>query len=183
MQIDHDKCGSMVNHENLTVETFIVVQENMGILTHSTRRFLVLCTFHPDMLTVRASFSVPGRGGATAVSTDMNSNDRNARERSFRLVSKSALVLKENDPDRDEGIDSVTEIKQNGDQEIRPSKVTENLLEKSFDEHNTHIQFSRLIADERHEDLTIDSSQGINDQLYINIKFTSFDMMIIIKNL
>lgn len=161
MQIDHEKCGSTVNTENLTVETFIVVQENMGILTHSTRRFLVVCTFHPDMLTVRASFSVPGRGGATAVSPDLNSNNgRNARERSFRLVNKSALVLKENDPDRDEGVDSLTEVQQDSNQEIRPSKVTENLLEKTFDEHSTHVQFSRLVADEKHEDIDIEFSQG-----------------------
>lgn len=38
MRIDHDKCGSKVNHDTLTVETFITVQENIGIFTHSTRR-------------------------------------------------------------------------------------------------------------------------------------------------
>lgn len=38
MRIDHEKCGSKVDHETLTVETFITVQENLGIFTHSTRR-------------------------------------------------------------------------------------------------------------------------------------------------
>lgn len=38
MRIDHEKCGSKVNHDTLTVETFITVQENIGIFTHSTRR-------------------------------------------------------------------------------------------------------------------------------------------------
>lgn len=53
MRIDHEKCGSQVSHDDLTVETYITVQENSGILTHSTRRFLVVCTFQPDTLTVR----------------------------------------------------------------------------------------------------------------------------------
>lgn len=38
MRIDHGKCGSIVDHETLTVKTFITVQENLGIFTHSTRR-------------------------------------------------------------------------------------------------------------------------------------------------
>lgn len=38
LRIDHEKCGSKVDHETLTVETFITVQENLGIFTHSTRR-------------------------------------------------------------------------------------------------------------------------------------------------
>lgn len=38
MRIDHEKCGSKVNQDTLTVETFITVQENLGIFTHSTRR-------------------------------------------------------------------------------------------------------------------------------------------------
>lgn len=39
MRIDHDKCGSKVDHDTLTVKTFITVQENLGIFTHSTRRY------------------------------------------------------------------------------------------------------------------------------------------------
>lgn len=38
MRIDHEKCGSKVDQETLTVKTFITVQENLGIFTHSTRR-------------------------------------------------------------------------------------------------------------------------------------------------
>lgn len=38
MRIDHSKCGSMIKPETNTVETFITVQENLGIFTHSTRR-------------------------------------------------------------------------------------------------------------------------------------------------
>lgn len=38
MRIDHKTCGSMVKPETNTVETFITVQENLGIFTHSTRR-------------------------------------------------------------------------------------------------------------------------------------------------
>lgn len=40
MRIDHEKCGSKVDQETLTVKTFITVQENLGIFTHSTRRYV-----------------------------------------------------------------------------------------------------------------------------------------------
>ena len=52
LRIDHKACGTHVNET--TVATFVLVQENLPILTHSTRRFLVLCTFQPETLTVRA---------------------------------------------------------------------------------------------------------------------------------
>lgn len=99
MKIEHDKCGSNVNHEALSVETFITVQENLGILTHSTRRFMVVCTFQPDTLTVRAKLALPGRGSSSRMSSEWwaadSTNGRSARERQFRMVNKTALVLKD----------------------------------------------------------------------------------------
>lgn len=97
MKLEHEKCGSHVDHDSLTVETFITVQENLGILTHSTRRFMVVCTFQPNTLTVRARLVLPGRGGAQqAASQDWwPDNGRSARERQFKMVNKTALVLKE----------------------------------------------------------------------------------------
>lgn len=103
LRIDHERCGSRVDHEQLTVRTFITVQENLGIFTHSTRRFVVVCSYQPDTLTVRASFSVPGKAavqphwddedGSTGGSSA--SNERSGRQRKFRMVGKDALVLKE----------------------------------------------------------------------------------------
>ncbi|XP_055370879.1 uncharacterized protein LOC129605258 [Condylostylus longicornis] len=99
MRIDHEKCGSLVKPETNTVETFITVQENLGIFTHSTRRFVVVCTFQSGTQTVRASFTVPGKGGAIS---SIEENDpfepdtRSARNRKFRYVDKSHLILKEN---------------------------------------------------------------------------------------
>nr|XP_018900439.1 PREDICTED: uncharacterized protein LOC109032652 isoform X1 [Bemisia tabaci] len=61
LRIDHKLCGSKVNRT--TVQTFILVQENLPILTHSTRRFLVLCTFQPETLTVRAGINLPHHHG------------------------------------------------------------------------------------------------------------------------
>jgi len=52
LRIEHKICGSTVNRT--AVSTFILVQETLPILTHSTRRFVVLCTFQPETLTVRA---------------------------------------------------------------------------------------------------------------------------------
>lgn len=99
MRIDHRRCGSQVDHEQLTVRTFITVQENLGIFTHSTRRFLVVCSYQPDTLTVRASFSVPGKASAIAADAlsdgDAAASDRSGRQRKFRMVGKDALVLKE----------------------------------------------------------------------------------------
>ncbi|XP_041970044.1 uncharacterized protein LOC121726657 [Aricia agestis] len=57
LRIDHEKCGSDVN--DTTVATYVIVQENLPILTHSTRRFLVLCTYKPETLTVRAGINLP----------------------------------------------------------------------------------------------------------------------------
>jgi len=57
--IDHKKCGSTMNRTS--VWTYVVVQENLPILTHSTRRFLVLCHFKmPEVFTVKAGFNLPG---------------------------------------------------------------------------------------------------------------------------
>ncbi|PSN51857.1 hypothetical protein C0J52_04739 [Blattella germanica] len=57
LRIDHKMCGTHVNET--TVATFVLVQENLPILTHSTRRFLVLCSFQPETLTVRAGINLP----------------------------------------------------------------------------------------------------------------------------
>lgn len=54
LRIEHKTCGSAVNRTS--VSTFILVQETLPILTHSTRRFVVLCTFQPETLTVRAGY-------------------------------------------------------------------------------------------------------------------------------
>ncbi|XP_071515012.1 uncharacterized protein [Panulirus ornatus] len=57
LMIDHNLCGSEIH--NNTVLTFILVQENLPILTHSTRRFLVMCSYIPETFTVRAGVSLP----------------------------------------------------------------------------------------------------------------------------
>lgn len=57
LNIDHDVCGSEI--KNTSVLTFIIVQENLPILTHSTRRFLVMCSYVPETFTVRAGVNLP----------------------------------------------------------------------------------------------------------------------------
>lgn len=51
-----------------------------------------MCSYQPDTLTVRASFSVPSKSGLQ--STKDNATDRESRRRSFRMVGKEALLLK-----------------------------------------------------------------------------------------
>lgn len=81
LHIDHKLCGSYVNET--TVATYVIVQENLPILTHSTRRFLVLCSYQPETLTVRAGLSLPsshshhhgkGHGYSESVNPDQDFN-------------------------------------------------------------------------------------------------------------
>ncbi|XP_020806478.1 uncharacterized protein LOC110182719 [Drosophila serrata] len=101
MRIDHKECGSLVKPETNTVETFITVQENLGIFTHSTRRFVVVCSYQSGMQTVRASFTVPGKSGVAAAYEpndpfEPDEDQRLGRElRQMRYVNKTELVLKE----------------------------------------------------------------------------------------
>ncbi|XP_053613602.1 uncharacterized protein LOC128677039 [Plodia interpunctella] len=87
LRILHEDCGSDVN--DTTVATYVIVQENLPILTHSTRRFLVLCTYKPETLTVRAGINLPkanpgdvlhhmrGAGGAGSAEPDDRELDYN----------------------------------------------------------------------------------------------------------
>lgn len=88
LHIDHKVCGSQVNET--TVATYVIVQENLPILTHSTRRFLVLCSYQPETLTVRAGLSLPnarghGHGQAAAVPTVNDPQNSNYVRRSRQL--------------------------------------------------------------------------------------------------
>lgn len=58
LDIDHKLCGSrLVNGSKM--ETNIIVHENRDIITHNTRRYLVVCSFLPDTYTITASVNLP----------------------------------------------------------------------------------------------------------------------------
>ncbi|KAF2367966.1 hypothetical protein FHG87_001282 [Trinorchestia longiramus] len=57
LDINHALCGSTLLGES--VRTYILVQENLPILTHSTRRFMVVCHYVPESFTVSAGVSLP----------------------------------------------------------------------------------------------------------------------------
>lgn len=59
LDIDHTLCGSDILADS--VRTYVLVQENLPILTHSTRRFLVVCRYLPEAFTVSAGVSLPGQ--------------------------------------------------------------------------------------------------------------------------
>lgn len=59
------------------------------------KRFVVMCSYQPDTLTVRASFSVPSKSGSPSPMPMDNPTDRESRRRSFRMVGKDALLLKQ----------------------------------------------------------------------------------------
>jgi hypothetical protein len=138
LRIDHEKCGSQVSHDDLTVETYITVQENSGILTHSTRRFLVVCTFQPDTLTVRARLALPNKGESSVMDQEMwPERERGARERQFKMVDKSALILKE----------STEHSMENAIGDI------ENLTEKILSQEKSQITTNTIAGKRRNEPL------------------------------
>ncbi|XP_044752086.1 uncharacterized protein LOC123311990 isoform X2 [Coccinella septempunctata] len=100
LRINHDECGSKVNET--TVATFVIVQENLPILTHSTRRFLVICSYQPETLTVRAGLSLPtnnkGQAQLSAVNVDDENDHVGRRGRNFRVgraYSEPQALVKE----------------------------------------------------------------------------------------
>ncbi|XP_055545909.1 uncharacterized protein LOC129730536 [Wyeomyia smithii] len=135
LRIEHEKCGSRVSPADLTVETYITVQENLGILTHSTRRFVVVCTFQPDTLTVRARLALPGKGkggAAPAPASDWwPATGRNGRVRQFNMVDKTGLVLKTSDEEEVEDI-LPAQVKEVQEKDlIKQSVIVANATEKT----------------------------------------------------
>ncbi|XP_046385867.1 uncharacterized protein LOC124155800 [Ischnura elegans] len=64
LRIEHNSgegCGggSISAINETAVSAFVMVQESRSILTHSARRFLVLCSYQPGTLTVRAGIQLP----------------------------------------------------------------------------------------------------------------------------
>lgn len=164
MRIDHERCGSQVSHDDLTVETYITVQENSGILTHSTRRFLVVCTFQPDTLTVRARLALPGKGDVVPEDDAWPERERNSRNRQFKMVDKSALILKESSEHSVENaigdIENLTE-KILTKEVPQPSSSSSTVKEKkSFSYKNA--RFSRYATEkERTASIQIDAITGV----------------------
>lgn len=102
LRINHTECGSQVN--DTTVATFVLVQENLPILTHSTRRFLVLCSYQPETLTVRAGINLPnganhhqGGRGQAHIQAHYEDGDNNLgrRSRTGRVMQKPEALVKE----------------------------------------------------------------------------------------
>lgn len=165
MRIDHEKCGSLVSHDDLTVETYITVQENSGLLTHSTRRFLVVCTFQPDTLTVRARLALPSKGGASQVDDDSwSERDRGARGWQFKMVDKSSLILKESE---EQSVENAVGDIENLTEKIlarEKSEIASNTISrKRHVEPLKNARYSRFSSDfERStEFLRVDSIIGI----------------------
>ena len=165
MRINHEKCGSQVSHDDLTVETYITVQENSGILTHSTRRFLVVCTFQPNTLTVRARLALPSKGGASVVDeNNWHERERGARERQFKMVDKSALVLKESGEQSMEN--SIGDIENLTEKILAQEKfrISENVIEnKKINEPLKNARYLRHSSEygKSSDFLPIDSIIGI----------------------
>lgn len=107
---------------------------------YELNRFVVVCSFQSGMQTVRASFSVPGRGGVASVEEndpfqpDSDEYRMGRGQRFMKFVDKSGLVLKEDNEvmenmNKSKEIEAlVKEIKDNkehkNENEIMPLKTS-----------------------------------------------------------
>lgn len=92
LRINHTECGSQVNET--TVATFVLVQENLPILTHSTRRFLVLCSYQPETLTVRAGINLPTNKNSNTGHASISYDDEAIGSRRARNMRNNRLIQK-----------------------------------------------------------------------------------------
>ncbi|KAG5675590.1 hypothetical protein PVAND_005483 [Polypedilum vanderplanki] len=176
MRIDHEKCGSRVSNDDLTVETYITVQENTGILTHSTRKFLVVCTFQPDTLTVRAKLALPSKNGEVIPDDEEQQmwspdRERSSRNRQFKMVDKSALILKESNEHSIENaigdIENLTE-KILAKEKISQVHIANELNEKKNSESFKNPRFSRYATEhEKNNNSLTGITLGIGSVLII----------------
>lgn len=99
-----------------------------------------MCSYQPDTLTVRASFSVPSKSGVLSVNENLT--DRESRGRHFKMVGKESLLLQKDLSDEQVDKTRNTISGFNGD-------VSE--VRKGTNEHETHKQrnatFDRLVYD------------------------------------
>lgn len=140
LHINHKQCGSQINYDDFTVSTVVTVQENSGILTHSSKKFIVKCTFQPDTLTVRARLALPKKKGEVDVVDDddlLYDKARNARNQKWRMVDKSSLIRKEEYDDAarfPNDLQSLPHTKIAEEEEFKPPRETAKLLKYTEDE-------------------------------------------------
>lgn len=154
LHIDHKKCGSKINYDDFTVTTMVTVQENSGILTHSSKKFIVKCTFQPDTLTVRARLALPRKNGEVDVVADDDfpfDKSRNARHQKWFMVDKSALIRKEEYDDSANMINkfpndlqSLPQTKFATTEEEFQYKDASPLLKYTATEHDDHLEFPKI---------------------------------------
>ncbi|XP_058453943.1 uncharacterized protein LOC131431965 [Malaya genurostris] len=173
LRIDHEKCGSRVSPSDLTVETYITVQENLGILTHSTRRFVVVCTFQPDTLTVRARLALPGKGKGGASPVAMSewwptNSGRNGRVRQFNMVDKSGLVLKTSDEEEVEDVlpARVEEIPE--DNAIDPGRKSLNSTKSSSKQDSSSSKENEILQKKSNRRRS-EKTEGFRDVKYARL--------------
>ncbi|XP_023209967.1 uncharacterized protein LOC111612910 [Centruroides sculpturatus] len=93
LTIMHDVCGSKTVNDS-RIQTSIVVHENRELVTHSSRRFLVVCNFLPGTLTIQAAVQVPRNHSlSTLNSTGAESNYDNAIQSASSSNIRDARLL------------------------------------------------------------------------------------------
>lgn len=119
-------------------------------------RFLVVCTYQPDTLTVRASFSVPGKGDVAPIQPNWET-DRSARDRKFRMVDKTALVLKQ-------------------ERKMNETEIDLDAVEK--DANNSVANVKEVISSTLRSAKMNDAQNEIERDDYIHLRVSKFDRLV-----
>lgn len=147
LTILHDVCGSKIIN-NSRIETMVMVHENKEILTHNSRRFLVVCNFVPETFTLTASVAVP---------THLLKRKHKTEENQSHSLDNNVIPSK---PNTNTKTESETEINE------RSNDIF------TFDHYKQHnVRDSRMLAHEEHRIVNNNNINGksISDKYWNQI--------------
>lgn len=132
LTINHDLCGSKILNNGSRIETMVIVHENREILTHNSRRYMVVCTFTPEVYSLTASVSVPNHLLKKVL-------DR-MREKQFQL--SSAVITTNSTRNGSTGSSLMKPFKN----KVFPYRRDDEFRSKQ----SSHLRDSRMLAEDSH---------------------------------
>ncbi|RWS28130.1 hypothetical protein B4U80_02042 [Leptotrombidium deliense] len=118
LTIIHDICGSKII-DNSRIESMIMVHENKEILTHNSRRYLVVCNFVPETYTIQASVDLPPHL--------LKRKKSEEKHRDIEEVTKSTVAAKDN------GANHIFTYEKYKHNNVRDSRMLANQQHKLLD--------------------------------------------------
>jgi hypothetical protein len=140
LTILHDVCGSKIIN-NSRIETMVMVHENREILTHNSRRFLVVCNFVPETFTLTASVAVPTHLLKRKYKTDDNQS---------HSIDSNVISSKPN-------------TNTNSESETDTNERSNDIF--TYDHYKQHnVRDSRMLANQEHRILHNNNDKNMTDQ-------------------